>query len=270
MDAAKLAKLLYLNEVPGAYVPGADVRAWRGMIEHRHTLVGKRTRTKNALRALLRSQAVATPARKGLWTKAGLALLAAVDLATPGDNLRRDMLLEELAHFNRQIERVTRELDRIGESHPGVRLLRTVPGVGPRTAEAFVAYVDDPRRFAKIKCIGSYFGLVPRQDQSSSVNRLGHITRQGPGTVRGLLVEAAWRGVMSSASIKAFFERVAKGGRDRRKIALVATAHHLVRVMLSMLRSNTPWQERLAERAERATTPAQHGPAGPAEQEAGM
>lgn len=247
VDAAKLAKLLYLDEVPCAHVPGASVRAWRGMIEHRKSLVEKRTRTKNALRALLRSQAIVTPPKKRLWTKEGLAWLSRVDLGAPGDALRRDMLVEELGHFDKQITRVTQELDRIAEKHPGVILLRTIPGVGPRTAEAFVAYVDDPRRFRKSKCVGSYFGLVPSQDQSSSTNRLGHITKQGPGTVRGLLVEAAWRGTLCSPSLRAFFERVTGGDKDRRKIALIATAHHLTRVMLTMLKNQTPWEERLAD-----------------------
>lgn len=246
VDAAKLAKLLYLDEVPCAYVPARQVRAWRGMIEHRQRLVQKRTGTKNNLRAILRSQAIAAPAKKGLWTIKGRAWLAQVDLADPGDALRRDMLLEEYQHFDRQIARVTEELDRIGRQHPGVVLLRTIPGVGPRTAEAFAAYVDDPKRFRRIKCVGSYFGLVPSQDQSGSTNRLGHITQNGPGTVRGLLVEAAWRGTKASPSLRAFFERVTSGDRDRRKIALVATAHHLARVMLAMLRANAPWEERLA------------------------
>ncbi|MCE9592412.1 MAG: hypothetical protein K8S99_18050 [Planctomycetes bacterium] len=33
--------------------------------------------------------------------------------------------------------------------------------------------------------------MVPCQDNSGQVNRLGHITRQNPATVRKLLVEAA-------------------------------------------------------------------------------
>lgn len=246
VDAAKLAKLMYLDEVPTAYVPAAPVRAWRGMIEHRKTLVEKRTRTKNALRALLRAQAITMPAKKKLWTKEGLAWLGAVEFGSSGDALRRDMLLEELSHFEKQIKRVTDELDRIAQGHPGVTLLRTIPGVGPRTAEAFAAYVDDPRRFRRVKCVGSYFGLVPSQDQSSTTNRLGHITKQGPGTVRGLLVEAAWRGSLCSPSLKAFFQRIAGGDKDRRKIALIATAHHLTRVMLTMLKTGRAWEERLA------------------------
>ena len=41
VDARKLAKLLFLDEAPPVYVPSADVRAWRGMIEFRTKLVAE-------------------------------------------------------------------------------------------------------------------------------------------------------------------------------------------------------------------------------------
>ena len=47
-DAEKLAKLLFLDEVPAVYVPSREVRAWRQLVEYRRRLVAKRTRTKNA------------------------------------------------------------------------------------------------------------------------------------------------------------------------------------------------------------------------------
>src|SRR5262245_21676809 len=50
-DARKLAKLLFMDEVPAVHVPAVEVRAWRGAIEHRRRLVDKRTRVKNAPRA---------------------------------------------------------------------------------------------------------------------------------------------------------------------------------------------------------------------------
>ena len=56
--------------------------------------------------------------------------------------------------------------------HAGVTLLKTVPGIGPRTAEALVAYIDNASRFSSLKSVGSYFGLVPCQDASAYKNRL--------------------------------------------------------------------------------------------------
>lgn len=257
IDARKIATLLYLDQIPEAWAPRFEVRKWRELIEGRRRLVGKRTRTKNGLAALFRRCGVertapplpARPAggrasapRKGLG-KAGREALRAWPMPTSSDALQRDLLLEELEQFERQIRRVEQELDRMAEGHPGVALLRTIPGVGPRTAEAVLAYVDDPHRFGRSKELSSYAGLVPSQDASGSVNRLGHITKQGPPTMRWLLVEAAWQGIRRSARLRTFYDRIHQGRKDRRKLALVATAHYLLRIMLAMLKSGEAWRE---------------------------
>jgi len=240
VDAEKLAKLLYLDEVPTVYVPSVEVRSWRAMIEHRQKLLAERVRTKNGLRALLRTHGIISP--RGLWTKRGRAWTEAQELPTQMDQLQRDILLERLESLRGMIGRVEAALEDIAEKNAGVRLLREIPGVGIRTAEAVMAYVDDPHRFHNVKSVGSYFGLVPCQDQSAGKNRLGHITRQGPATVRKLLTEASWQGIRRSPEIRAYFERIRQGNPERKKIALVATAHHLLRVMLAMLRTGEVWR----------------------------
>jgi len=243
VDAEKQAKLLYLGQVPQVHVPPAGVRAWRGLIELRRKLVGRRTAVKAQLRALLRGAGCCdAPAGKALWSRKGLKWLGAVELSG-ADGLRRDLLLEELAEADRRVARVTAELDRRADAHPGVALLRTAPGVGPRTAEAFVAYVDDVRRFARNKQVGCYLGLVPCRDSSAGKDRLGHITADGPAAVRMLLCEAAWQAVRRSPSMKAFFGRVSGGDPGRKKIALVAAAHKLARAMAAMLRTGEAWRE---------------------------
>lgn len=237
VDARKLATLLFLDQVPQVHVPVQDVRDWRAAIEFRRRQVDRRTAIKNQLRALLRGYGVVGPHRQALWTVAGRKWLEEVELATPLARLQREVLLSELDQVSAQIKKLQKELNAIGRRHAGVCLLRTIPGVGPRTAEAFVAYVDEVKRFARSKQIGSYFGMVPCQDQSAATNRLGHITRQGPATVRKLLTEAAWQGVHRSPQIQAYFERIVGQDPDRKKIALVATAHWLARVMFALLRS---------------------------------
>ncbi len=73
VDAEKQAKLLYLDQVPQVHVPSADVRAWRGLIELRRKLVGRRSAVKAQLRALLRGAGTCeVPAGKSLWSKKGL------------------------------------------------------------------------------------------------------------------------------------------------------------------------------------------------------
>lgn len=245
VDAQKLARLLCLDAVPAVHVPAAGVRAWRGLIEARRRLVDRRVAVKAKLRALLRGAGIAggdVPCGKRLWSGRGLSWLAAAELSE-GDALQRELLLEELAQVEQRVGRLTTELDTRSAKHPGVALLRTIPGVGVRTAEAIVAYLDDVRRFARIKQVGCYFGLVPCQDASAGRDRLGHITGDGPPTVRKLLCESAWQAVRRSPKIKAYFEQVMRGDAGRKKIALVATAHKLARVMAAMLRSGEEWRE---------------------------
>ena len=243
-DAERLAKLLYLGETPTVHVPAAEVRAWRELINCRAQVVAKRTRAKNTLRALLRSAGVVPPKKPGLWTKKGLTWLRQLELPTASQRLRRDLLLAEVEVLVGQIRRIEQELNRQARKVPAVALLRTIPGVGARTAEAVVAFIDDPHRFRNAKAVGRYFGLVPSQDQSGARNRLGHITREGAPVVRQLVAEAAWQAIRRSPRVRTFFERVQRDDPQRQKIALVATAHYLVRVMWAMLRHGTTWQEK--------------------------
>ena len=246
-DAERLAKLLYLGETPTVHVPSLQVRTWRELINCRSQVIAKRTRAKNTVRALLRSAGVVPPKQPGLWTKKGLAWLRQLALPTLSQQLRRDLLLEEIETVIRQVRRIEQELNRQAQHTPSVAQLRTIPGVGIRTAEAVAAFVDDPHRFRHAKAVGSYFGLVPCQDQSGDKNRLGHITREGAPVVRQLVAEAAWQALRRSPTVRAYFERAQRGDPQRKKIALVATAHYLVRVMWAMLKRGTFWEEKMAK-----------------------
>lgn len=241
VDGAKLAKILYLDAVPAVHVPKIDVRHWRQTIEFRQRLLAERVRVKNRIRALLRGMGITPP--RSLWTKKGIIWLEQVEL-DEACALQRDLLIDQLKEHHVKIARVEKYLKNRADTHPGVALLRTIPGIGPRTAEALAAYIDDVKRFSRIKQIGCYFGLVPCQDASGDKNRLGHITKDGSATVRKLLCEASWTAIRRSPTVRAFFERVMRADRDRKKIALIATAHYLARVAGAMLRSGELWREK--------------------------
>lgn len=67
----------------------------------------------------------------------------------------------------------------------------THPGVGARTALAFVLIIGRAKRFQGGQQVGCYWGLVPLEDSSGERRRLGHITKQGNSLLRFLWVEAA-------------------------------------------------------------------------------
>ena len=243
IDAEKLAKLSFLGEVPEVYVPCQQIRQWRRLITFRGVLVAERVRTKNWLRGLLRRNGLQSPV--SLWSRKGLTWLSSLELAGE-DGLERELLLDDLARQGGKIRRVEAHLAGIAKGDPRVTLLRTIPGVGIRTAEALAAWIDSPCRFAKNKAIGAYFGLVPSEDSSAGKQHLGHITRQGPALVRKLMIEATWQALRRCPQARNYHARVLNGDPQRKKIALVATAHYLVRCALAMLKNNEPWRTQAA------------------------
>lgn len=252
IDARKQAVLLQMGEIPAVHMPSKAVRQWRGQIQHRRKLLNSRTQIKNRIRAWLKGQGHKKPAMSGSWWKQGNRSWMnqlAEQITEPWAQALGD-LLEQLALYERQVERLTRRLDERLVVHGGATLLRSIPGVGPRTAEAVLAYTDEVERFRRGKEYCSYFGVTPKLDESGTSRRLGHISKQGPSVVRWLITESAWRAVKKSPSLLAFYERVRRGQDKRKKIAIVATARKLLSVMRAMQLSGELFNETLVLKQE--------------------
>ncbi|MFN7891681.1 MAG: transposase, partial [Pirellula sp.] len=90
-----------------------------------------------------------------------------------------DLELTQLDALTIQLQCVVKKLEELGKNDPRIVRLRTIPGIGPRTAEILVAFIDDPHRFENGRQAAAYFGLVPRQFQSGETDRNGRITKRG-------------------------------------------------------------------------------------------
>lgn len=241
IDAQKLAILLSLNQLPTVHLPSADVSAWRMLINHRRRMIQRRTALKNQVRSIVRTFNYRCPHRS-FWTRVGQSWLRSLVF----DDARRlmfDCLMQQLEVVQSQLKDVEKQLDAIAREQPGVRLLRTIPGVGPRTAEAVIAYADDISRFKNKKQFASYFGVTPKIDASGGTVRHGHISKRGPGVVRWLLVEATHQITGRCPAMGEFRNRIRRGTKTRYKKAIVASARKILTIMFAMLRDGTEFDE---------------------------
>jgi transposase len=251
-DALKLARMAALGELPTVPMPTKGAREYRALVQYRDRLVGRRTAAQNRIRALAQRHGVLLPVGHRAWTKAGLETVAA--LARPlGECGPEELWRGELALELRELEALMAlvaeaegRLDALGAEDERVKLLRTIPGVGARTAEVVVAHLGDAGRFRTAGEVSAYAGLVPRQFQSGEMDRKGRITRRGPGLLRKVLVEAAWLMQRYNGWAARTLARISKGQKTRRKQALVAVARKLLVRCWAMLRHGTAWDERLA------------------------
>jgi transposase len=230
-DAEHLMHLLIEDRFPKIWVPSLEERDVRQLLVHRHKQVQARTRSKNQLQAMALSHGVQ---KKGkLWSQAGRAELEQLPLL-PYAAERRKKLLATLDELEAEIVELNRRVEEEVKKRPEAVRLMTHPGVGPVTGLAMVLTLGPAERFESAKQVGSYFGLIPKEESSGGKQRLGKISKQGSSFLRFLLVEAGQTAARLDPQLKRFYRRLAT--RKNRGVAKVAVARKLATRMYLMLR----------------------------------
>ena len=256
-DALRLAQLYVLGQLPTVTLPPTNVRQWRSLIAARQTLVGRRIAVQNHVRALFGAQGLPAPRGAKAWSSTALAGIAtqAKRLADGGpDELWRGLLelaLTEYRQRNELIAQAQTRLDELGKQSADVKLLETVPGLGPRTAATVAAYLHDAGRFKTAKQVSAYSGMVPRQHQSGEMDRRGRITKRGSALLRKLLVEFDWCMLRYNAWARGISLRLTGGGQRRKKQAIVALARKILVRCWAMVRDRKAWCDPQAGPKER-------------------
>jgi len=229
LDAELLARLARTD--PKLLAPvqhrSAPVQADREILRAREAAVRARTALINHVRGAVKAWGTRLPK----CSSRAFARKAEPELP---EELRGSLepLLHIIGDLTQRILAYDLRIEQVSEErYPVTAHLREVPGVGPKTALAYVLAVENPRRFAKSRKLGAYFGLCPRQDQSGSIDRQCHITKAGDAMVRRLLLQCA-QYMLGHHGKDTDFRRwaeakIAHGGKAAKKRALVAVARRL-------------------------------------------
>lgn len=239
-DAAGIARIMQTGWYRKVQVKSERSHAIRGLLNSRALLVRTLRDIENQIRGLLKNLGgVVGRAKQGVFTRRVRKLLDQRPEMTliiePLMNARDDIT----RHLG-EVDRTTRKLARLDHQ---TRAFMTVPGVGPITALAFMAAIDDPARFTRSRNVGAYLGLTPRRHASGEVDWSGHISKCGDQMTRSCLFAAA--GVLLTriakwCKLKAWGMRVAK--RSGGKKARVAIARKLAVLLHRMWRDGTTFQ----------------------------
>ena len=220
-DARGIAQIMRTGWYRAVHVKRPSCRAWRALLTARRMVLNKRRDVENGIRALLREVGlkVGTPSRKDF--PARVRELAADD---PVLMSLAESLLSVIEVMTREVERLTkRAIDEV-RVEPTCRQLMTVPGIGPLTALAFRATIDQPGRFRKSRDVGAHLGLTPRRYQSGETDVQGRISRCGDELARTALYEAAHSLLIRStkwSALRAWGMNIAKRrGMARARVAV--------------------------------------------------
>jgi transposase len=151
-----------------------------------------------------------------------------------------------LAQYEKRIGELEEQMKEKAKGDKRIERLESIPGVGPKIAFAFAAYVGE-ERFGNAAQVGNYLGLVPRVSISGSLINYGHITKRGNGYLRALLVQGAWAITWSKdgGALRERYEYMTAGpnGKNKKK-AIVAIARRLAGLMWTLLKKGEDYEVR--------------------------
>jgi transposase len=147
-----------------------------------------------------------------------------------------DFLGKELARLEKQMEKWIAQSKIWTEQES---LLRTAPGVGPKTARLLLAQLPELGHINRRE-IAALVGLAPYASDSGHCRGKRRI-QGGRGAVRAILYLASWSAVRVPGSLRKFYRRLVAAGKPR-QVALLAAARKLLLALNEMMRLNQPWR----------------------------
>lgn len=144
--------------------------------------------------------------------------------------------------LDRQIKRLDKDIDAhlddfFGEQR---KRLESIKGIGSTTCATMLAFMPELGKVSSAR-VAKLSGLAPLNHDSGKARGQRHIWG-GRSIVRSTLHMAMLSAVRYNPVFKAFYQRLIAAGKPK-KVAMVACAHKLVRILNAMLRSGLPWSD---------------------------
>ena len=225
------------------FVPIKSVEQQALLTVHRvrQGFIEERTATINRIRGLLAEFGAVLPQRAIEVRRGAASLLDS--LPTRVARAVRD-LLEHIRGLEVRIYEYEREIETHARSDERAQRIQALSGIGPVSASAIVATVQEAREFRSGRQCAAWLGLTPRQYSTGGKTRLGRITAKGDPYLRTLLIMGARSVLQTAARHTDRLARWALAVKARRGYhrACVAIAAKNARILWVLLSRNVPLQ----------------------------
>ena len=238
-DAAAICEAVSRPSMLFVPIKSVEQQALLTLHRVRQGFIEERTATINRIRGLMAEFGAVLPQRAIEVRRGAAALLDS--LPHRAARALRD-LLEHVRGLEAKALEYEREIAEHAKSDERARRIQALSGIGPVSASAIVATVQEAREFRSGRQFAAWLGLTPRQFSTGGKTRLGRITGKGDPYLRTLLIMGA-RSVMQTAPRRT--DRLARWAlavRQRRGYhrACVAIAAKNARILWALLSKEAP------------------------------
>jgi len=211
------------------------------MLGVRDLLIKQRTMLINAMRG--HAAEFGVTAAKGPKQITELLARLASDQGVPA--LAREMvglLADQLAAVNAKLKVIEARLMMWHRHDQTSQCLATIPGVGPIAGVSLALKVPDAKAFRSGRHFAAWIGITPRENATAGKHRPGKISRQGDEDLRRLLVLGATAVIQQAKRGHASPWLVGLLARKPRKLAAVALANKMARIVWAMMVSGETYR----------------------------
>jgi transposase len=135
-------------------------------------------------------------------------------------------------------------LQAVRHAHPEAwGLLTAIPGLGPITVALFLAQARSLDRFPSHRQLVAFVGIDPTTYESGQYRAPSHISKRGNPQLRKTLYLMAQSVIRYTNTFAAHFEQLVARGKAYR-VAVIACANKLLRVIYALLKRRAPFQDR--------------------------
>ena len=152
-------------------------------------------------------------------------------------------ILKEIKVLEEHLESLVKE-----EQQSQLTLLKSIPGMGVKTALMLIVMTDGFNRFENAKQLCSYAGITPIiRESGSSVRGRSRISKMGNKKMRNLLFLCSFSACKYNKGCREIYERIVSKGKSK-KLALIAVSNKLLKQAFAIVKSGLPYDENFVSR----------------------
>lgn len=238
-DARALALFLSKNLLPEVRLKDKSRLEIASLAQTRETLVQLRTALKNKINNMLSARGMNLK-REALASDRRLEAILKMKFE-PVQQAELQVIVEQIRSLNVSIKKLETIIDEHGQKLPGYRNIRSIKGTGALNGPVLLSVIGDVHDFQDEGKLASYFGIVPRIDQSNQTRHVGSITRRGNKLARTALIQSALVAKRYSSYLAAYYQRIKKRRGAGR--AIVALARKYLGVIYRTLKNNWVFED---------------------------
>lgn len=245
-DALHLAQELRTGHLKPVYHDNSRWIELRNLTNNYLSLVEDIVRTKNRLKAVFRSQGIATDTKNFYQTPE-----RAKDLPNTSIRFVAESLFEQITNLEKVKLGYREYFEKNMKKYRPMKNLDTVPGIDAVRANIIVATVCQPQRFPNKHQFWGYCMLV-RHIQISGGRIYGNKRVHGRSELRDAFIGAAESVLRTDTKLREYYDGLRKKGLNDKE-AKIALARKIAALCLSLLKNNDVYRDDFDEQQLRRT-----------------